>query len=73
MFIDGQLLEEPYLSDVRQQDYGPFLIPHEQVFVLGDNRGSSNDSRYIGPIHFSRIIGRAWVTLWPLEEIGRID
>lgn len=70
VFIDGQQLSEPYLSDIVQHDYGPVEIPPGHVFVMGDNRPSSRDSRSIGAIGFGQIIARAWFSVWPVEEIG---
>lgn len=72
VFIDNQPLEEPYLAHVTQRDYGPIAIPPLHAFVMGDNRGASNDSRSIGPIEMQRIQGRAWMSIWPLEAMGLV-
>ena len=47
------------------------MIPDGQVWVMGDNRTQSEDSRYFGPIEQSTIVGRAFVRLWPLEPPRR--
>jgi signal peptidase I len=68
VFIDGQRLVEPYLApDVITDDFGPHQIPDGHVFVMGDNRGNSHDSRYddIGFIETSAIVGRAIARIWP--------
>ena len=66
VFIDGQPLDEPYLADkVFMRRFGPETIPEDYYFVMGDNRGSSLDSRSTGPIHGDRIVGRAFVIIWP--------
>ncbi len=70
VLIDGVPLDETYLDDIWQGDYGPVEIAAGHVFVMGDNRGASNDSRYFGPVSFDRIIGRAWLSYWPLEDVG---
>jgi signal peptidase I len=69
VFIDGISLDEAYLSDVVQRDYGPHTVAIGHVFVMGDNRGASNDSRYFGAVPIDRIVGRAWLSYWPLEDV----
>jgi signal peptidase I len=66
VFVDNRPLDEPYLPpDVRMGDFGPITIPDDNYFVMGDNRGSSNDSRRFGPIAAERIVGRAFYVVWP--------
>jgi signal peptidase I len=69
VYIDGQMLDERYLADVIQRDYGPLQVAPGYVFVMGDNRGASNDSRYFGPVPIERILGRAWLSYWPPPDI----
>jgi len=73
VYVDGTLLEEVYLSQQTRGRYGPTYIPPLHIFVLGDNRGASNDSRSFGSIHIKHIIGRAWVSYWPVEEVGFVE
>ena len=73
--IDGRVLEEPYIaSDVPTAPTGsiefPFEVPEGCVFVMGDNRTDSRDSRIFGPIDEDQIVGRAFVRVWPLTTIG---
>ncbi len=70
VLIDGQALDEPYLDQLTYQGNGPVVVPPDEVYVLGDNRGFSNDSRYFGTVPFSNIVGRAWLRYWPLSQIG---
>jgi len=69
--IDGQLLIEPYLDPTVVTpgncggDFGPLIVPEETVFVMGDNRAGSQDSRALGPILRDDIVGRAFVVFWP--------
>jgi signal peptidase I len=66
--IDGRVLREPYLtSKVRTEDFGPTSVPEGHVFVMGDNRGNSHDSRFgdVGPIAIDTIVGRAIARVWP--------
>ncbi len=66
VFIDGTAIDEPYLADdVSMRRFGPEVIPPDHYFVMGDNRGSSLDSRSTGPIDGDRIVGRAFVIIWP--------
>lgn len=66
VLIDGRQLVEPYLpAGVTTADFGPIAVPEGHVFVLGDNRGNSHDSRYIGTIPEELIIGRATARIWP--------
>jgi signal peptidase I len=82
VYIDGRLLPEPFLPpSVRDDTYpGPsaapyalhqaYRIPAGDVYVMGDNRPESCDSRYWGPIRESTIVGKVDMRLWPLSRLG---
>jgi signal peptidase I len=72
VLIDGVPVDEPYLDpDIRMGgDFGPEVVPDGHVFVMGDNRGSSQDSRRFGAIPVDDIIGRAFVKVWPPSRWG---
>ena len=70
VYINGQPMDEPYLVRSTSSTYGPTLVPEGYVFVMGDNRGASNDSRVFGPVPLDRVVGRAWLSYWPLEFLG---
>lgn len=71
VYVDGRLLEEPYLPDgVVTTDFGPQEIPADAYWMMGDNRTQSRDSRFFGPIKESTIVGRAFVRLWPPSRLG---
>ena len=72
VLVNGEALDEPYLSQHTHQGMAPQVVPDDQVFVLGDNRGFSNDSRAFGFVPFSDIVGRAWFRYWPPDEIGLV-
>jgi signal peptidase I len=72
VLIDGRVLDEPYLDPevVTPTDCGgdyvpDGVVPDDHVFVMGDNRGGSQDSRVIGPISEDDLVGRAFVVFWP--------
>ena len=73
VYINEQPLEEPYLSPQAQRDMGATVVPPKHVFVMGDNRGFSNDSRSFGPVPLDNIVGRAWFSYWPLDQLGFIE
>lgn len=70
VYINDELLSEPYLNQDTPGQVARQIVPEEHVFVLGDNRGSSNDSRYFGMVPYENILGRAWLRYWPPSEIG---
>lgn len=71
VFINGEALVEPYLdADVVIRDFAPVEVPVDHVFVMGDNRSNSSDSRVFGPINIDRIEGEAFLRYWPLSRVG---
>jgi len=70
VFINGQPLDEPYLRGNVHGNYPRTLIPADHIFVLGDNRNNSSDSRYFGPVALDDIVGHALVRYWPLQEMS---
>lgn len=69
VYLNGKRLDEPYLrtDTLFEGQYGnqPFTVPPGMVFVMGDNRNNSSDSRVFGPVPISSIIGKAWLAYWP--------
>ena len=68
-FVNGQPIDEPWVAHFGGQDYGPALVPPDHLFVVGDNRAVSRDSRAIGPVPVDSIRGRVWLVYWPLDQI----
>lgn len=73
IYINGKRLEEPYLDEgERTLDFDPIVVPEEHVFVMGDNRDESLDSRVFGPISTELVTGRAFVLFWPPNRISAL-
>ena len=77
VFVDGKALVESYVDDqctdppqdtVDPDGDGSVTVPDGMLFVMGDNRGGSFDSRYFGPITESSVVGRAFVIMWPIGD-----
>jgi signal peptidase I len=71
VMVNGLALKEPYLSPIKDfRDYGPVKVPADNLFVLGDNRTNSNDSRFtLGFVPSRKVVGRAFVIIWPPSRI----
>lgn len=65
IYMDGKALDEPYISRRDLSNLEPQRVPEGKVFVLGDNRPNSEDSRFFGAIELNRIKGKAVVIWWP--------
>ncbi len=73
VYVNGQRVAEPYLDPADTiLDFQPIFIPEGTVFVMGDNRDDSGDSRIFGPIDTETIVGRAFVIYWPLNRMDGI-
>ena len=69
VFLNGEEIDEPYITEPDHGSMAPRSIPENSFFVLGDNRKSSNDSRDWGTVPAENIIGRAWISYWPLDRL----
>lgn len=84
LYINGKAQEEPYLKAYKEELSGGTLtedftleekigrqtVPEGHIFVMGDNRRMSNDSRHIGPISMDEIVGTTKFVFWPIKDIG---
>jgi signal peptidase I len=78
VYVNGTALEEPYLfadgpgdppqATTASQDR--WLVPADELFLMGDHRANSADSRSFGPVPLTNIIGRAWLRYWPMNVFG---
>jgi signal peptidase I len=78
LFRNGERIREPYLDPGRDtRSFGPVTVPDGMLFVLGDNRLVSGDSRFeppngVGMVPLDRVIGEAFVVVWPVSRWGGI-
>jgi len=73
VMVNNDPIAEPYLTKEALDsmgDYGPVTVPRGELFVLGDNRGNSSDSRVIGFVPEGNVVGRAFVIIWPPGDAG---
>ena len=72
VYINDQPIDEPYIRPAPGQSFGPVIVGADQLFVMGDNRGNSSDSRVFGMLPLSHVVGRAWLRYWPPDVWGFI-
>ena len=69
VYVDGRILHEPYLPDeVITRDFGPVEVPKDSLWVMGDNRQNSGDSRVFGAIRRDSVVGRTILRLLPIRR-----
>ncbi len=74
--VNGQPLDEPYVyedSDIDQRRFEPVTVPKGQLWLMGDHRRDSSDSRAHGPVPEDKVVGRAFVKVWPLSRLGLLQ
>ncbi len=70
VYVNGQLRDEPYVQNPGFYQMSATKIPEGSLFVMGDNRVNSEDSRMFGPVKAELVKGKAVVRIWPLSEMG---
>ena len=71
--VNGQVIDEIYIKEPPNYEYGPVTVPEGEYLVLGDNRNNSYDSHHWGFVPDDKIVGRAFVRFWPPQRLGSID
>lgn len=76
LYVNDEVKEESYIKEPMRSDldYGPYIVPEGKIFVMGDNRNVSKDSRdpSIGAVEVKTIIGRCFFVIWPISEISSV-
>ncbi|NMB01865.1 MAG: signal peptidase I [Firmicutes bacterium] len=71
VYVNGQPIEEPYVDNKTRMNWGPIRVPEGHLWVMGDNRPRSDDSRgSVGFLAIEKVVGRAVFRYWPLNRIG---
>ncbi len=70
VYVNGVELREPYVAHGDDRTFEETTVPEGSVYVLGDNRAESEDSRFFGPVNDNLLIGRAVAGIWPPRMLG---
>lgn len=77
VYRNDEKIEEPYLremnTEIQEQEYADVIVPENTIYVMGDNREQSKDSRSFGCIPYSRVNGYVLCRIWPLNKLGAIE
>ncbi|RSD28043.1 signal peptidase I [Mesobacillus subterraneus] len=87
LYVNGKAYEEPYLEEYKKQvidgpltdpftleeKIGRKTVPESHLFVMGDNRRFSKDSRHIGTVPFDEVLGKTSIIYWPINDIRTIE
>jgi signal peptidase I len=69
LYVNGRMVREGYVNAAPQGNYGPLTVPQDSVFVMGDNRNNSEDSRSFGALKKDHIVGQAILIYWPPQRM----
>lgn len=70
VYVNNTLVDEFYINEVPNYSMPPERMSPGRYFVLGDNRNNSSDSHVWGPVPRDNIIGKAWLSYWPVDQLG---
>ncbi|HHX75661.1 MAG TPA: signal peptidase I [Firmicutes bacterium] len=75
VYVNGEKLQEEYVLENAWETFGPVVVPEDTVFVMGDNRNNSMDSRHpnVGFVELGRIKGKAMFVFWPFTAVRLIS
>jgi len=72
LYVNGQEIPEPYVTYPGLYDMKSTVVPEGSIFVVGDHRTNSEDSRMFGPVKVSAVKGKAVFVLWPAKDLGAV-
>ena len=72
VYVNGAPLSEPYVHYPDDRSFPQVTVPPNSLYVLGDNRADSDDSRFWGFVNESQVLGKAMAGIWPLGHIGTL-
>jgi len=73
LFVNGNQIEEPYEHMPNARDEPPTVVDAGHLYVMGDNRPASSDTRSWGQLGQEFVIGQAWLAIWPFEQAGLVE
>lgn len=75
VYVNGVRLDEAYIFEEPREPYGPVIVPQDSVFVMGDNRNNSMDSRHpsVGFVSLEKLKGKAMLVFWPVDSIRLVS
>ncbi|MDO4741140.1 MAG: signal peptidase I [Eubacteriales bacterium] len=72
-YVDGVAMEEEYVDHRTMRDFGPYTVEEGEIFVMGDNRANSRDSRQVGALDEDLVVGKVRCIWWPLDRLGMVE
>ena len=73
VYVNGNYVDEAYINETANYSWPAHKMDPGEYFVLGDNRNNSSDSHVWGPVPRDNIIGKAWVSYWPVDQLGLLS
>ena len=70
--VNGELLDEPYLGSTTQAENFTVEVEEDHLFLMGDHRDRSSDSRVFGTVHQDNVVGKAVFRIWPFSRLGGV-